>query len=252
MLNIPKNIQSKLDALNLTQMINEPTRYNLKSANKSTLIDIALTNMPSKYTPAVFSQDLSDHCLIACVRNGFAVKRPPLITIKHSLKHFSEQAFLIDLAQVSWKDIDLIPYVEDAWFFFKDAFISILNKHAPFKKFRTKNRYSPWFTPELTALSKHKNILWRTALASINPHDMQLFKETRNRYTQAVREAKASFYKHKFASCSTNPKKFWDTVKLMENKNTSAQLPMALKLGDIVTTNKSTTIEGFYKHFTSQ
>jgi hypothetical protein len=46
-------------------------------------------------------------------------QQPPLITIKRSLKHFSEQAFLIDLAGVSWKDIDLIPSVEDAWLFKK-------------------------------------------------------------------------------------------------------------------------------------
>jgi hypothetical protein len=62
-----------------------------------THLDIILTNFPSKYTSAVFNQDLSDHCLIACVRDGSAVKRPPLITVKRSLKHFSEQAFLIDL-----------------------------------------------------------------------------------------------------------------------------------------------------------
>jgi hypothetical protein len=42
---------------------------------------------------------------------------------------------------------------------------------------------------------------------------MQLFREARNQYnTQAVREAKASFFKQKFASCNTNSKKFWDTV----------------------------------------
>ena len=121
-------LQSKLDALNLTQIINEPTRYNPKSVNSGTLIS------------AVFNQDLSDHCLIACVRNGSAVNRPPLITGKRSLKHFSVQAFLIDLARVSWKDIDLIPSVEDAWLFFKSAFLTISNKHAAFKKCRTRNR----------------------------------------------------------------------------------------------------------------
>ena len=99
-----------------------------------TLIDINLTNLPSKYTSALFNQDLSDHCLIACIRNGSAVKRPPLITVKRSQKHFSEQAFLIDLAPVSWKDIDLIPSVEDAWLFFKSAFLAILNKHVPIQK----------------------------------------------------------------------------------------------------------------------
>ena len=94
MLNTPAIQQSKLDALNLTQMINEPTRYKPKSVNTGTLIDIILTNLPSKYTSAVFNQDISNHCLIACICNGSAVKRPTLIIVKRSLKHFSEQAFL--------------------------------------------------------------------------------------------------------------------------------------------------------------
>jgi hypothetical protein len=47
-----------------------------------TLIDIILTNFPSTYTSAVFNQDLSSHCLIACVRIGSAVKRPALISVK--------------------------------------------------------------------------------------------------------------------------------------------------------------------------
>lgn len=119
MLNTPAILQSKLHALNLTQMTNEPTRYHPKAVNTGTLIDIILTNLPSKYTSAVFNQDLSDHCLIACIRIGSAVKQPPLITVKRSLKHFSKQAFLIYLARVSWKDIDLIPSVEDAWLFKK-------------------------------------------------------------------------------------------------------------------------------------
>ena len=115
-------------------MIKIPNRYNPKSVNMGTLIDIILTNLPSKYTSAVFNQDLSNHCLIACIRNGSVVKRTPLITVKCTLKHYSEQAFLIDLAWVSWKDIDIIPSVDDAWSFFKSAFLTILNKHAPFKK----------------------------------------------------------------------------------------------------------------------
>jgi hypothetical protein len=36
---------------------------------------------------------------------------------------------------------------------------------------------------------------------------MQLFREARYYYTQAVRKAKASFFKQKFASCNTNSKK---------------------------------------------
>uniref|UniRef100_A0A8K9WQN7 Reverse transcriptase domain-containing protein n=1 Tax=Oncorhynchus mykiss TaxID=8022 RepID=A0A8K9WQN7_ONCMY len=80
---------------------------------------------------------------------------------------------------------------------------------------------------------------------------MQLFREARNQYTQAVRKAKASFFKQKFDSCNTNSKKFRDTVKSMENKNTSFQLPTALRIGNTVTTDKSTIIENFNKHFST-
>jgi hypothetical protein len=66
-----------------------------------TLLDNIRTNLPFKYISAVFNQNLSNHCLIACVRDGSAVKLPPFITVKLSLKHFSKQAFLIDLARVS-------------------------------------------------------------------------------------------------------------------------------------------------------
>ena len=46
-------------------MIKEPTRYNPKSVTMGTLLDITLTDLPSKYTYAVFNQDLSDQCLNA-------------------------------------------------------------------------------------------------------------------------------------------------------------------------------------------
>ena len=125
------------------------------------------------------------------------------------------------------------------------------NKHDPLKKCRTRNRYSPWFSPDMTALHQHKTMVWRTALASNSPRDMQLFREVRNQYTQSIRKAKASFFKQKFASCSTNSKKFWDTVKSMENKSTSSQLPTALRLGNTVTTDKSMIINNLNKHLST-
>ena len=51
----------------------------------------------------------------------------------------------------------------------------------------------------------------------------------------------------KFASCITNSKKLWDTVKAMENKSTISQMPTALRLGNNVTT----IIDYFNKHFST-
>ena len=51
MLNTPAVLQSKIDALNLTQMIMEHIRYDPKSVNIGTLVDIILTNLPHRYHP---------------------------------------------------------------------------------------------------------------------------------------------------------------------------------------------------------
>jgi hypothetical protein len=78
---------------------------------------------------------------------------------------------------------------------------------------------------------------------------MQLFSEVRSNYTQAVRKAKPSFFKQKFASCSTNSNKFGDIVKSMENKSFSFQLPTKLRLGNTVTSDKSTIIKNYKNNF---
>lgn len=56
-------------SLSLTQLIEGPTRPNLKFENKSSLIDLFLTNVPHKYPMrGIFANDISDHCVIAVVR----------------------------------------------------------------------------------------------------------------------------------------------------------------------------------------
>ena len=52
MLNTLAVLQSKIDALNLTQIITHNYYYNPKSVTMGTLLDIILTNLPSKYTSA--------------------------------------------------------------------------------------------------------------------------------------------------------------------------------------------------------
>ena len=53
---------------------------------------------------------------------------------------------------VKWYRISLILSVEDAWTFFFYIFSGIVNKHAPIKKMRIKNRFSPWFDRNLAEL----------------------------------------------------------------------------------------------------
>ncbi|KAF3849578.1 hypothetical protein F7725_019297, partial [Dissostichus mawsoni] len=68
MLNPPAQVQKQWDSLNLSQIILTPTRYDTKNPEKATLLDVILTNNPDRYKTGVFCSDLSDHCLIGCIR----------------------------------------------------------------------------------------------------------------------------------------------------------------------------------------
>ncbi|CAB1313533.1 unnamed protein product, partial [Coregonus sp. 'balchen'] len=78
--------------------------------------------------------------------------------------------------------------------------------------------------------------------------DWLSFRQMRNKCTQAIRKAKVSYFKEQFSLSGSNPKKFWKTVKDLENKPSSSQLPMSLNVDDVVT-DKGHMAELFNHYF---
>jgi len=55
--------------MNLFQIVDSPTRPNLKNPEKSSIIDLIITNATHKYSSAsVFASDISEHCVVATFR----------------------------------------------------------------------------------------------------------------------------------------------------------------------------------------
>ena len=101
---------------NRTQLIENFTHPNLKFPDKSSLIDLFLTNAPHKYSMSgVFANDISDHCVITAVRNAKVPKAKPRILIKHNMRAFVEQGFFHDVYSFNWGCIELINDVDTAW-----------------------------------------------------------------------------------------------------------------------------------------
>ena len=114
---------------------------------------------------------------------------------------------------------------------FFNIFSDIVNKHAPIKKMRIKNRFSPWFNRDLAELLHLKNSICRKARHTHTQADWLSFRQRRNKCTQAIR-------------------KFWKMVHDLENEASSSQLPMSLKVDDMVVTDKKHMAELFNHHFT--
>lgn len=74
------------ESLSLMQLINVPTRLNPKVQHKFTLLDPIITNAAHKFiSTGIFCNDISDHCVIACVRDTKLPKVKP---------HFKKKRYL--------------------------------------------------------------------------------------------------------------------------------------------------------------
>lgn len=86
---------------------------------------------------------MSDHCAVGIVRNAKLPKIKPRIITRRCMSQFSEQGFGHDLALFDWEKISLIPDIECAWKYFHEGLTTIINRHAPFKKYCIKGRDNP-------------------------------------------------------------------------------------------------------------
>lgn len=66
------------DSFNLTQLVEGATHPNVKCPDKSSLLDLILTNAPHKFSDVdIFANDLGDLCVIATVRQAKFPKMKP-------------------------------------------------------------------------------------------------------------------------------------------------------------------------------
>lgn len=250
--NASDKLKECLSNLNLTQIITEPTRPNLKDSSKSTLIDLVFTNKVYKIVSSgVFELGISDHYPTACVRSAKLEKTNSQTVLKRNFRLFNEQHFLDNLANDFINFIDFRAEISDvqvALQFFTDTFISCVDKHAPFKRLRIKDRTIPWFSNELSTLFNDRNKAWSCARRSGDPQHWLSFRQLRNKCTSAVRKAKSEYFLSLVTSSYSNPAMFWKAVNL-EKRKTSNTLPTSVRTDNHVILNKSDILLAFNKHF---
>ena len=149
-----KQLLELCELYDLSQVINEPTRV---TQHSETLLDLCLTTTPEKIScSGVIRSGKSDHDIVFMVRklNSFRIKRHRTIQ-KRCLKHFKRELFIKDLENIPWEDIkNANPNRE--WENWKALFLSIVDKHAPLKERRARNKRSPWLTRDIISLNTQK------------------------------------------------------------------------------------------------
>lgn len=208
-----------LDECNIELLALQPT-YHTPSCD--TTLDIIASNcneliLDFGQTPA---PGFSDHDLIYGVFNFHMPKQEPRMITCRDFSNFSKEEFCNDIISLPWKDIYNATDIEDKVFIFNSYFTSTVDKHAPMKTFKAKNKSAPWMTKEIRKLLKKRNKARKKCIVSKSDVDYECFRTLRNKAKQEVKKAKERYYSNLFNS-TNSCNKMWSTVRSLCNDKTN-------------------------------
>ena len=176
----------------LKQLITSATRV---SPSSSTLIDHIYTTNKSRivgtYVPEVA---ISDHYPVCCnwaLKTDTKFRKNKHTTIRYrSLKNFNKDAFLSDLSNASLNNVYNHTDPDAALAEWYSVFLSVLDRHAPFRTKRVKNvQFPAWLTKDIREAMSTRNEMKRQK-------NFEAYRKERNRVKYLVRQAqKAHFHR---------------------------------------------------------
>ena len=197
----------------LTQIIDQPTRV---TSSSNTIIDhIYISNHISPLSSGVVPISISDHYPVYVV---LSLQKPSVnnhkTISKRSFKHFSYDSFVHDIlySPVLNTVYDILDICV-AWDTFKSEFLRLSDFHAPIHSFRVKNLSNNWINDDILQMMYQRNHLHKIAAKTNNPDKWKEYRLTRNKITNVVRNAKASYYQSKIEAANRDTKLMWNILK---------------------------------------
>ena len=237
-----------LGLFNLKQLINTPTRI---TPNSSTIIDHILCNSPENVIQSgTIPVGLSDHLLTYVTRKASRGVFNSHNTVRiRSLKNYSENDFLQQLANADWSDCFNVECVNSAWNAFQRIFLSVLNNVAPIKEVRVKQRTEEWMDSEILDLIHQKDKFLHCFKKSKKEEDYKSYCKLRNMVQREIKRAKSEYFKDKIEENKKNPKKLWQSIKEIGLKGKSGEAKLCLKVDDEVCHDPQTIADSFVSFF---
>ena len=177
--------------LNMKQLITGPTRV---TATSETLIDVIRTSNPALVTDGgVFETHITDHYLVYVVLNLKAPKPLPTYVISRSYKNYDSESFVNDLAQVPWYENALTDDAGEKVEHFNEKCLEILERHAPVRKRKVRNRQCPFLDKEIKKLMDEREQVHKVACESGAAIDWEHYRWCRNEVKRRLCDAERNY-----------------------------------------------------------
>lgn len=192
---ISRAITNTLDALNLKQIINEPTRYAGMSAK---LLDVMITQDDIVESSGVTNLfDNFDHCLIHCT---LKLNKPAQISSQvtyRDFKYFNYDSFLADYNSIDWSQLIQIDSIDDKTSFLVNNIVNLFDLHAPFKTIKIYKKNMPWITDNIKLMMKLRNSAFSRYKRNRSEANWNYYKQLRNYTTGAIKREKKAYFEYR-------------------------------------------------------
>lgn len=213
------DLNSIFENFSMKQMINKPTRIDLKT-NKVTTIDHVWVDPEMNLLAETGTiEGISDHVGIFVKTNSAKIKTEPQKVRYRNYKNYEPDDFNAELKEElnnpNLRDLIDAEKVDDAMELWVRIFLNIAAKHAPIiEKVQTKRiKKIPWFTKDLEAqIEEKRNKLKLYRLYGLWT-DLKLVKAMTNNITHVKRMLKKSYYSEKLQQYRGDSKKIWKILK---------------------------------------
>ena len=141
--------------------------------------------------------------------------------------------------------------IDEAWHIWKSNFLNILNKNAPKRVIKVRNKPAPWLYSEIKKEMFNRDLLKKKALKSGSQHDWSIFKKARNAVNYSIRSAKSKYYRRKLNENAGDLKTTWKVLNdLMGKKSAVTEVNEILTSTNTTLKNAEHIANHFNVHFT--
>ena len=190
----------------MSQLITEKTRV---TQNTESTLDIILTTNPGLHKRSgVIKKTLSDHYMTfteLSLPKKTSQDLQNTVTFRN-YGHFDESEFVNDIQS---NDLLNGRHGEIKWEDWKNAFLSLSNKHAPIKTARLKVRSNPWMTSDIVKLMYKRDKFHELAVKRKDDSLMNEYRKLRYTVTDMIKDRKRAYFTDVSNSIRTNPRSFW-------------------------------------------
>ena len=108
-------------------------------------------------------------------------------------------------------------------YIFTVLFLGVIDKHAPCRTIRVRNKPSPWLNSNIKQMMFQRDWLKKKAVRTGTPKDWTAYRTLRNSVNKEIRLAKKSFYQKQINEVSGDQKATWKVLNDLlgkKSKNT--------------------------------